>query len=192
MRDLPNAALLGISMMRLAATLLPLSLMIAHPVAAHPPLPRSGDNFYAQRPATIDCVIHAAHRQAVPANVLLALASIEGGKNGQFVKNSNGSSDIGHFQINTIHFGKKGQFSQHPITQQDVAWRGCYNAELAAWMLRQHINEPTGQDFWTRAANYHSKTPKYNTVYRSKLIPYSIKWGIWLQQRYPQVSISHQ
>ena len=59
-------------------------------------------------------------------------------------------------------------------------------------MLRQHINEPTGQDFWTRVANYHSKTPKYNAVYRSKLIPFAIQWGNWLQQRYAHVSVSQQ
>lgn len=151
------------------------------------------DDFYAVRPATIDCVIHAAQKQGVPANVLLALASVEGGKNGQFVGNKNGSLDIGHFQINTIHWKPNGWFAQYPsITQQDVAQRGCYNAELAAWMLRQHINKPTGQDFWTRVANYHSKTPELNAVYRSKLIPFAIKWGNWLQQRYAQVSISHQ
>lgn len=39
-------------------------------------------------------------------------------------------------------------------------------------------------------ANYHSKTPKYNAVYRSKLIPLAVQWGDWLQQRYAQVSIS--
>ncbi len=151
------------------------------------------DSFYEIRPADIQCVVRAAQKQGVPANVLLALASVEGGKNGQFVDNANGSRDIGHFQINTIHWKANGRFAQYPaITQQDVAWRGCYNAELAAWMLRQHIDEPTGQDFWTRVANYHSKTPKYNAVYRSKLIPLAVQWGNWLQQRYAQVSISQQ
>lgn len=153
----------------------------------------ASDNFYAPGPATIDCVILAANKQRVPANVLLALASIESGKNGQYVRNKNGSLDIGHFQINTIHWKANGRFAQFPaITKQDVAWRGCYNAELAAWLLRQHIEEPTGQDFWTRAANYHSKTPKYNAAYRSKLIPLAVRWGDWLQQRYNHVSVSRQ
>lgn len=151
------------------------------------------DDFYAIRPATIDCVIRAAQKQGVPANVLLAIASIENGKNGQIVSNPNGSRDIGHFQINTVHWKKNGRFARYPsITQQDVAWRGCYNAELAAWLLRQHINEPTGQDFWTRVAYYHSKTPKHNAVYRTKLIHYAIRWGNWLQQRYANVLISQQ
>lgn len=47
------------------------------------------NDFYAFRPATVKCVIEAANKQAVPANLLLALASIEGGKNGQEVLNTN-------------------------------------------------------------------------------------------------------
>ncbi|WP_240533915.1 hypothetical protein [Aeromonas veronii] len=46
--------------------------------------------------------------------MLLALASVEGGKNGQFVGNTNGSKDIGHFQINTIHWKQNGRFAQYP------------------------------------------------------------------------------
>jgi len=149
-------------------------------------------SFYHIGPATIDCVIQAAQKQNVPANILLALASVENGKNGQFVENKNGSRDIGHFQINTIHWKPNGQFAKYAfITQQDVAWRGCYNAELAAWLLRQHINAP-GQEFWTRVANYHSKTSEHNTIYRNKLIPLAIRWGDWLRQRYDNVSISYE
>jgi hypothetical protein len=142
-------------------------------------------DFYAKRQATIQCVVEAAHKQRVPANVLLAIASVEAGRNGQTVENVNGSFDLGHFQINTIHFGPRGQFRKYPITIEDVRWRGCYNAELAAWMLRQHIEEPgNGQDYWTRVANYHSRTPEFNARYRGKLIPYAVKWGEWLQAAY--------
>lgn len=155
-------------------------------------------SFYDYRPADIDCVIEAAAKQGVPSNVLLALASIEGGKNGQLVKNTDGSLDIGHFQINTIHWkkGKKrrGVFADYPqITPTEVAWRGCYNAELAAWMVKQKINESNGQNFWTRVANYHSYTPSVNAVYKSKLIPLAIQWGDWLRNRYStSVSVSYQ
>lgn len=148
------------------------------------------DDFYAYKPASIECVIEAAHRQSVPANILLAIASIEGGKNGQLVRNTNGSIDIGHFQINTIQW--KYRFSRYPIQVADVALRGCYNAELAAWLVSQHLAESSEQDFWTKAANYHSKTPKYNHIYREKLIPLSIRWGKWLTQHYPETTISYK
>jgi len=78
------------------------------------PATPNSDDFYAIRPATIYCVIRAAQKQGVPANVLLALASVEGGKNGQFVGNTNGSRDIGHFQINTIHWKQNGRLRSTP------------------------------------------------------------------------------
>ena len=140
-------------------------------------------------PATIPCVITAAVRHGVPANVLLALASLEGGKNGQLVRNTNGSYDVGHFQINTIHFGEKGVFNH--IRKDDAAWRGCFNAEMAAWFLRQRLDAPTGGDYWARVATYHSATPKYNSIYRSKLIPLSARWGRWLQANYTTSTSYH-
>ncbi|MEA9392211.1 conjugal transfer protein TrbN [Acerihabitans sp. TG2] len=142
------------------------------------------DDFYGVRPATISCVVKASQKQGVPANVLLALSSLERGKNGQFVKNTNGSIDLGHFQINTTNWDKKtGLFAGRlSISHEDVALRGCYNAELAAWLLRQRINEDTGQDYWTRVANYHSKTKQYNDIYKKKLIPLVVQWGKWLQR----------
>lgn len=142
------------------------------------------EDFYAVRPASINCVIQAAQKQGVPANVLLALSSLESGKNGQFVKNDNGSVDLGHFQINTINWDKKnGLFAGFlKVSHADVAFRGCYNAELAAWLLRQRIDENNGQDYWTRVANYHSKTKKFNDIYKKKLIPLVVRWGDWLQR----------
>lgn len=143
------------------------------------------EDVYKIGPADVDCVVIAAKRQRVPANILLAIASVEAGKNGQFVTNTNGSWDLGHFQINTIHWAQKGLFATYPsITKFDVAWRGCYNAEIAAWILRIHIEENSTQNYWTRVANYHSKTPKFNAAYRKKLIPYAIRWGYWLEQHY--------
>jgi hypothetical protein len=144
------------------------------------------------RPADINCVIQAAQRQQVPANLLLAIASIEGGKNGQYVGNENGTQDIGHFQLNTTHWQRNGIFARFDISQEDVAWRGCYNAELAAWLLRQHLQAASDQDYWTKAANYHSKTPKFNRIYRSKLIPLAVRWGDWLRLQYFDSIVQYQ
>ena len=158
------------------------------------PLLAKADDFYAVRPADIGCVVEAAQRQGVPANVLLAISSKESGKNGQSVSNSNGTFDLGHFQINTTHWGAKGVFASYPgITKSDVAWRGCYNAELAAWLLRQKLDEQNGQDFWTRAANYHSRTRKFNDIYKKDLIPLAVKWGQYLErQRHARYVVSYQ
>jgi hypothetical protein len=150
---------------------------------AHASVSSSSSSFYDIKPATIDCVITAAQKQGIPANVLLALSSLESGKNGQFVKNTNGSLDLGHFQINTTQWDRDGLFAGRiDISPFDVAFRGCYNAELAAWIVKQHINEKTGQDYWTRIANYHSKTKQFNELYKEKLIPLVVEWGQWLQR----------
>lgn len=147
----------------------------AIPIDPHDPLHRVG-------PADIPCVIKAAMRHDIPANVLLAVASMEGGKNGQQVLNKNGTYDVGHFQINSIHFSENGVFRH--IKREDATWRGCYNAELAAWFLKQRLNARSGGDYWTRVATYHSATPKYNAIYRGKLIPLAARWGVWLQANY--------
>jgi hypothetical protein len=154
-----------------------------------PPLPAN----YKEGPATLRCIIENSGKQGVPANVLLGLFSAEGMKNGQILTNTDGSKDLGHFGINTVHWDPdKGLFRDYPeITQHDVAVRGCYNAEIAAWLLKLHLERNTGQDFWTRAANYHSGTPKFNAKYKAKLIPYSVSWGQWLNSRYEGVSISY-
>lgn len=138
-------------------------------------------------PATIDCVLEAATRQNVPANVLLAIGSIERGKNGQYVRNTNGTYDLGHFQINSMHFKPRGLFHNHPqITPELVAQHGCYNAELAAWMVRRAIEYSKKDNFWNRVADYHSATPKFNRIYTKKLIAYSRDWADWLAHNYPQ------
>ncbi|CND60848.1 transglycosylase SLT domain-containing protein [Yersinia enterocolitica] len=154
----------------------------SHSLKAEIPIINETD-FYSYRPASIECVIEASRRQGVPANILLSLASLESGKNGQRVTNTNGSVDIGHFQLNTINW-KDGKFAGVlDISENDVALRGCYNAELAAWILKSRINENNGQDFWTRVANYHSKTKKFNDIYKAKLMPLAIRWGNWLEKR---------
>ncbi len=143
--------------------------------------PPAGDGFYAVGPATVECVVQAAARQSVPANVLLAIASIEGGKNGQQVGNGNGTKDMSHFQINTSTY--KSELAPYGVRLHDVQWRGCYNAELAAYLLRKRLSEK-GSNFWIKAANYHSKTPHFNQIYRKKLLVLSTQWARWLEYKY--------
>ena len=125
-------------------------------------------DLYDYRPATVECVIVAASRQLVPANVLLAIASLEGGRNGQVVCNPNGTCDISHFQINTATW--RTELAPYGVRLEDLRWRGCYNAEVAAYLLRRYISEPVGE-YWTKAANYHSRTPQFNAPYRAAWSP---------------------
>lgn len=126
------------------------------------------------------CVVSAAIKYEIPANILLAIAEKEGGKPGQWVRNSNGTHDVGPMQFNTAYLR---DLAGYGITPADVAAAGCYSFDLAAWRVRQHLRKDSG-DLWTKAANYHSRTPKYNIPYRADLMRKAIKWADWLESRY--------
>ena len=132
------------------------------------------------------CSIAAAARYDIPAAVLLAVAEQEGGKPGQWVRNSNGTYDVGAMQFNT-HYLR--DLAKYGITADHVAASGCYAYNLAAWRLRMHIRKDEG-DLWTRAANYHSRTPYYNAIYRAAIERRGAKWATWLQARFPAPATS--
>lgn len=128
----------------------------------------------------IVCSITAAVKYQVPANIVLAIAEKEGGRPGQWIRNTNGTHDVGPMQFNT---GYLAVLEKYGITAADVAASGCYSFDLATWRLRKHIRDDSG-DVWTRAANYHSRTPQYNSVYRADLIVKAGKWAKWLEARF--------
>lgn len=126
------------------------------------------------------CSVAASVQYQVPANILLAIAEIENGKPGQRVRNVNGTEDVGVMQFNTAYLAS---LSQYGITADVVSQKGCYPYQLAAWRLRQHIENDTG-DLWTRVSNYHSRTPAINARYRAKVMQKATKWASWLTARF--------
>lgn len=128
----------------------------------------------------IVCSISAAAKYEIPANMVLAVAEKEAGRPGQWVRNANGTHDVGPLQFNTAYLAGLARFG---ITPADVAVAGCYPYDLASWRLRQHIIKDRG-DLWTRAANYHSSNPIFNGVYRADLMWRAAKWADWLAARY--------
>jgi hypothetical protein len=128
----------------------------------------------------IICSIAAAAKYQVPANLVLAIAEKEGGRPGQWRPNRNGTHDVGSMQFNTAYLA---DLVRYGITASDVAKAGCYSFDLATWRLRQHLYKDKG-DLWTRAANYHSRTPQVNRIYRADLIRKALKWADWLDARF--------
>ncbi|MDR4470799.1 MAG: muramidase, partial [Nitrospira sp.] len=116
-------------------------------------------------------------------NIVLAVAEKEGGKPGQWVKNTNGTYDVGPLQFNTAYLK---ELKSYGITAADVEQAGCYPYELAAWRLRSHILHDRG-DLWTRVANYHSRTPRHNARYRRAVMRMAAKWAEWLSARFHTV-----
>jgi len=142
----------------------------------------------AYRPATMECALASAARHAVPANIMFAVLQLEGSREGLMRRNSNGSIDFGRGQINTISFldwQRRFQLSNDQINQMVyyATYDGCYSVDLVATLLQQRLSEPCA-DVWTCAANYHSKTPKHNQVYRAKLIPLASVWAQYLRTHY--------
>ena len=81
------------------------------------------------------------------------------------------------------------ELARYGITPTDVAAAGCYPFELATWRLRRHLRHDPG-DLWTRAANYHSRTPRFNAVYRADLMKKAAKWADWLEARFVTLDVT--
>jgi hypothetical protein len=127
----------------------------------------------------VTCSLAAGVKFGVPVNIVLAIAQIEGGRPGQWVRNRNGSYDVGPLQFNTRYLDHLQR--HYGITAADVAAAGCYSYELAAWRLRKHLELDRG-DQWTRVANYHSRSPAENDRYRAKVIRAAATWARWLSE----------
>src|ERR1051326_6075102 len=146
--------------------------------------------FFADLPPQLHervvCSIAAAVKYEIPANIVLAVAEKEAGKAGQWVPNSDSSHDVGTMQFNTAYLR---DLVPYGIKPEDVASRGCYPYELAAWRLRGHIKTDAG-DLWTRAANYHSRSPQQNATYRADLMAKAKKWADWLAARFVTADVT--
>jgi hypothetical protein len=59
------------------------------------------------------CSIAAAVKYQVPANIVLAVAEKEAGKPGQWVRNTNGTHDVGPMQFNTAYLRDLARLRHH-------------------------------------------------------------------------------
>jgi hypothetical protein len=150
--------------------------LIANPPQATPPA-------VTER---VSCSLAAALRYGVPANMVLAVAEQEGGRPGQWVANRNGTFDVGALQFNTAYLRSVARYGIGPA---EAGRPGCYAYHLAAWRLRQHLAHDAG-DVWTRAANYHSRTPSLNAEYRAQIMPRGERWASWLHARWPNLPLA--
>lgn len=117
------------------------------------------------------CLMMAAQTYNVPPAVMLGIMHVEGGRVGQAVgPNQNGTYDLGPMQINTLWVK---QLARHWNVQYNTAFSmikddPCINVSVAAWILRQRLNE--SGNLTLAIAHYHSKTPKFGYVYARKVI----------------------
>lgn len=124
----------------------------------------------ASRPVTAECLLAEAQRQSLEIVKVLAVLKTEGGRVGQFSPNTDGSYDIGPMQVNTIHLPELAKTfgrSQDYVARL-MAYDGCFNVAVGAWLLRKRTNEANG-DFWYGIGRYHSKTTVYSHRYIQKV-----------------------
>lgn len=121
-------------------------------------------------PPTFECLHEEAARQKLPPELLLAVMRTEGGRMGQFVRNNNGSYDVGPMQINTTwiaKLAKKANTTSENIVMQ-LAYHGCWNMAVGAWILRSAIDE-SPNDFWRGVGYYNSHNIKYWPSYSRRV-----------------------
>lgn len=116
------------------------------------------------------CLMLAAETYNVPPAVMVGIMNVEGGKVGQEVKNTNGTSDLGPMQINTIWLP---ELSRHWKVEPELArsWvrdNGCVNMHVSAWILRGRLDRT--RNLYTAIAHYHSATPEFGNRYAGKVI----------------------
>lgn len=116
------------------------------------------------RPLSWECVVDAADRYNVPLAAMVGILATEGGKTGEALSNTNGTWDMGPFQINTCHVNELLQAGMAPeIILQD----GCANAYAAAFILRKEYDR--SRNIWDAMGAYHSRTPHLHAAYLGRV-----------------------
>jgi len=113
---------------------------------------------------SVDCINRVAMTYHVPATIILSVMKKENGRNGQAVKNKNGTYDYGVMQINDIWLPK---IAAYGYSKEDMQYNACKNVAVGAWIISKNMAE--GKAVWSSIANYHSHTPIYNKSYRESI-----------------------
>ena len=111
-------------------------------------------------PVSWECVVDAAQKSGLPLAALVGILAAENGEPGEALRNSNGTWDMGPFQINTCHVNELVRMG---IAPELVLRDGCVNAYAAAWLLRKEY-ERTG-NIWEAIGAYHSRNPERRVAY---------------------------
>jgi hypothetical protein len=116
------------------------------------------------------CIFTAAQTYSVPPSVLLGILSVEGGRPGLAVRNTNNTYDLGVMQINTIWLP---ELSRYWHVSESTALKlvrddACVNIGVAAWILRVKMNQ--SGSLYQGIAWYHSATPDLGHSYRQKVL----------------------
>jgi soluble lytic murein transglycosylase-like protein len=121
--------------------------------------------------AHADCFDEAAQYQKVNSLILRAIAWQESHNRPDAInKNSNGSTDYGVMQINSVHLPKLAQYGISRSTLMEP----CKNVYIAAWHLRQKMNKYGNT--WAAIGAYHSESPPLRDRYAQQIAGILRQW----------------
>ena len=113
----------------------------------------------------ISCINQAAIAYAIPAELIMAIIFVEGGRNGIAMANNNGTFDYGVMQINTAWLD---QARKKGASAYDLQYNACENVMIGTWILSQNLQmEP---NLIKAVGNYHSHTPHLNFIYAKEVL----------------------
>lgn len=124
------------------------------------------------------CLILAAQSYSVPPAAMIGIMHVEGGHIGQQVLNTNGSYDLGPMQVNTLWLPQLARLWKVDTRTAHVWVRdnGCVNVYVAAWILRQKMNEGAG--LYSGIARYHSGTGWRGERYANQVVAVMERKGL--------------
>jgi len=121
--------------------------------------PQAKDRFLSDR--AMQCVQAAATHHRVNVDVLRAIARHESrGRENAARENTNGTTDVGLMQTNSVHFEDLRRKGVYPNDLNDA----CISLYVGAWMLSKHIARHGNT--WRAVGAYHSSTPACNHRYQ--------------------------
>lgn len=118
-----------------------------------------------------DCVRAAARHHGVSALVLNAVAWHESRWTADAVGvNANGTTDLGAFQINSIHLP---ELQRHGIGRDELL-DPCLAAYVGAWHLARQMRSLGNT--WAAVGAYHSRTPARQRWYANQIAGILMQW----------------
>lgn len=127
----------------------------------------------ANVPPVPACMVQAAIDYSLPLRGLIAVWLTEGGRTGTESRNTNGTTDYGPMQINTVWVNRLQ--SLFGVTRQMLTNDFCWSVRAGAYILRYEINL-AGGSFWDGVGHYHSRTPQYKYAYINRVYKNSLKF----------------
>ncbi len=120
--------------------------------------------------AYLACMALVAQIYSLPPRVLPSIQVVEGGGPGVTHRNTDGSTDLGVMQINTLWLPTLSRYARLDPAEVEnrLLHRPCFNIAAAGLILRTYLDETRG-NLMQAVGNYHSHTPLLNQAYQAKV-----------------------